>query len=111
MNMARRTGTSARAQALARAADAVARRDAQRLAREKAVEAALAEFFQAQDEVERIRADAEKAAAAFDPVMRDAVRSLDRLGESRAGIAELTGTPLARVREFLADVAMAAPSI
>jgi len=106
MNMARRTGASARIQALAKAADAVARRDADRIAREKAVQAALAEFFQAQGEVERIHADAERTAAPFDAAMREAVRALDRLGETRTGIAELTGVSLIRLREYLAENAV-----
>jgi hypothetical protein len=101
--MARRSGASARSLALAKATEAVARRDAERIAREKAVQAALVEFFQAQGEVERIRADAEKAAAPFDAAMRDAVRALDRLGETRAGITGLTGLPLTWVREYLTD--------
>jgi hypothetical protein len=101
--MARRSGASARSLALTKAIEAVARRDAERIAREKAVQAALVEFFQAQGEVERIRADAEKAAAPFDAAIRDAVRALDQLSETRAGITALTGVPLARVREYLTD--------
>lgn len=106
--MARRTGASARSLALARATEAVARRDAERIAREKAIQAALIEFFQAQGEVERITADAERAAAPFDAAMRDALCTLDRLGETRAGITALTGVPLTRVREYLTDSATAA---
>ena len=105
MNMTRRTGASARSLALAKATEAVARRDAERIAREKAIQAALIEFFQAQGEVERIRADAERAAAPFDAAMRDAMCALDRLGETRAGISNLTGVPLTRVREYLIDSA------
>ena len=107
MNMTRRTGASARAQALAKAADAVARRDAERIAREKAVQDALAHFFQAEGEVARLRAEADQAAAPFDAAMRDAVRALDRLGETRAGIAELTSVALTRVREYLVESAPA----
>ena len=103
MNMARRTGVSARSRALAKATEAVARRDAERIAREKAVQAALIEFFQAQGEIERIRTEAEKAAAPFGAEMRDAVRALDRLGETRAGITALTGVAPTRVREYLTD--------
>ena len=103
--MTRRSGVSARSLALAKATEAVARRDAARIAREKTVQAALIEFFQAQGEVERVRVEAEKAAAPFDAAMRDAVRALDRLGETRAGIAALTGVPPMRVREYLADEA------
>ena len=101
--MARRTGASARTQALAKAAEAVARRDAERIAREKKLQDILADFYHAQSEVERIRREADAAATPFDDAMRDAVRALDALDEGRAGIAELTGMPLARVREYLAD--------
>jgi hypothetical protein len=106
MNMSRRAGASARTKALAKAAEAVAHRDAERIAREKAVQESLAEFFQAQDQIDRIRVAAERAGVPFDEAMRDAVRRLDHLGESRTGIAELTGLPLTRVRGYLAaDVA------
>ena len=99
--MARRTGASARTLALTKAQEAVAQRDAERIKREKQVEAALADFYQAQGEVERIRAAAEVAAAPFEATIRDSVRSLDRLGETRPGIAGLTGLPLSRVRDCL----------
>lgn len=105
--MTRRVGASARARALVKAADAVARRDAERIAREKAVQAALAEFFHAQGEIERIRADAEKTAAPFQQAARDAVRALDTLGETRTGIAALTGLALAQVRDYIVDDAAA----
>lgn len=100
--MARRSGTSARARALARAAEAVAHRDAERIEREKRLQAALADLYQAQAEVDRIHDTAAKAAAPFQAAIRDAVRTLDNLGESRGGIAALTGLPLIRVREHLA---------
>jgi hypothetical protein len=109
MNMGRRAGTSTRAQALAKAADAVARRDAQRIARDKAIQAALAQFFQAQDEVERIRTEARTAEEPFDTAARNAIRTLDRLGETRTGIAELTGLPLTKVREYLTEDHCASP--
>ena len=101
--MTRRSGSSTRAQALLKAAEAVARRDAERIAREKAVQAELAEFFHAQGEIERIYAEAGKVATPFEQIARDAVRALDRLGENRTGIAELTGLPVARVREYVLD--------
>lgn len=103
MNMARRSGPSARAQALARAVEAVARRDAERIAREKAVQATLTEFFHAQGEIERIHVAAEKAAAPFERIARDAVRTLGQLGETRSGIAELTGLPVVRVRDYVVE--------
>jgi ABC-type transporter Mla subunit MlaD len=109
VNMGRRSGTSSRAKALVKAAEAVARRDTERIAREKKLQAALADFYHAQDEVERIRREAQAAIAPFDATMRDAVRALHALDEGRAGIAELTGLPLPRVREYLADSDTAAP--
>ena len=81
----------------------MARRDAERIEREKRLQTVLAEFFHAQGEAERIREAADVAAAPFDATMRDSVRTLDALGETRAGIANLTGLPLTRVREHLAD--------
>jgi hypothetical protein len=104
MNMSRRSGTSAKAQALAKATEAVARRDAERIEREKRLQATLAEFFHAQGEVARIRTTADKAAAPFDAAMRDAVQAIEGLGETRAGIASLTGLPASRVREYLTTV-------
>jgi hypothetical protein len=81
----------------------VAQRDAERIKREKQLEAALADFYQAQGDVERIYMAAEAAAAPFEARIREAVRSLDRLGETRPGIAGLTGLSLSRVRDCLAD--------
>jgi hypothetical protein len=107
VNMTRRSGTGIRSQALARAADAVARRDAQRLAREKAVQGALADLFQAQAAVDKIHAEAQRAAQPFDEVIRDAVSTLGALGETRVGIAELTGLPLMSVRHYLTASASA----
>jgi len=104
--MARRTGASARTQALAKATEAVARRDAERIAREKHLQATLADFYQAQGEVERIHNEADIAAAPFEASIQDAVRTLDNLGETRAGIAGLTGLSLPRVRECLAETAV-----
>lgn len=82
----------------------MARRDAERIAREKHLQATLADFYQAQGEVERIHSEAEIAAAPFEASIQDAVRTLDRLGETRAGIAGLTGLSLPRVRECLAEI-------
>jgi hypothetical protein len=88
---------------LNKAADAVARRDAARIEREKILQAALADFFQAQEAVERIYVEATKTAEPHEEAMRAAVRAIDRLDEPRAGIAELTGLSVVRVREYLAD--------
>lgn len=101
--MARRTGTSARTQALAKATEAVARRDAERIARDKHLQAALADFYHAQGQVERIHQEAETATAPFEASIQEAVRTLDRLGETRAGIAGLTGLSMPRVREYLTE--------
>lgn len=103
VNMARRTGASARTLALTKAQEAVAQRDAERIKREKQLEAALADFYQAQGDMERIYMAAEAAAAPFEARIREAVRSLDRLGETKPGIAGLTGLSLSRVRDCLAD--------
>lgn len=88
---------------MSKAADAVARRDAARIEREKILQATLADFFQAQEAVERIYVEATKTAEPHEAAMRAAVRAIDRLDEPRAGIAELTGLSVVRVREYLAD--------
>lgn len=95
---------------MVKAQEAVAQRDAERIRREKQVEAALADFYQAQSEVERIHAAAEVAAAPFEATIRESVRSLDRLGETRPGIAGLTGLPLSRVRDYISDAVSSAPA-
>ena len=110
VNMTRRTGASAKAQALAKATEAVARRDAERIEREKRLQTTLMEFFHAQGEAERIRAAADDAAAPFDAAMRDSVRALEDIGETRAGIASLTGLSLSRVREQLVAEGDLAPT-
>lgn len=101
MNMSRRTGTSARALALTKATEAVARRDAHRIEREKRLQATLTELFHAQAEAERIRTAAEHAAAPFEEAVRRAVIAIEALGETRSGIATLTGLPFSRVRDYL----------
>ena len=50
-----RRGSSARAAALRRAQEAKAQRDAERMHRETRIEAALADYYQATAEAERIR--------------------------------------------------------
>ena len=80
----------------------MAQRDAERIKRERQLEAALADFYEAQGEVERIHRAAEGAAAPFEATMRESVRSLDRLGETKPGIARLTGLSLSHVRGCLA---------
>lgn len=101
MNMSRRTGTSARALALTKATEAVARREAHRIEREKRLQATLAELFHAQAEAERIRTAAERAAAPFEEAVRRSVIAIEALGETRSGIASLTGLPFSRIRDYL----------
>jgi hypothetical protein len=109
--MARR-GTS-RAEALRRAQEAKAQRDAERMRREARVEAALADYYQATAEAERIRAaarrkadgitaEAVKAAARPLAAARDAVRRLRELLGGNAEVAELCGISTAMVRDILA---------
>lgn len=108
--MARRTGASARILALTKAQEAVAQRDAERIKREKQLEATLADYYQARGEVERIHGDAEAAAAPFEAAIREAVRCLDRLGETRTGIVGLTGLAFPQVRDYLSGVASNEPA-
>ncbi|MEY9860589.1 hypothetical protein ABH935_006226 [Catenulispora sp. GAS73] len=108
--MARRTGASARTLALTKAQEAVALRDAERIKREKELEKVLADYFQAQAETQRIRDDAEAKVAPFEAVIREAVLKLDQLGETRAGIAALTGLPLLRVRDYFVESGPKAPA-
>ena len=96
--------------ALTKAQEAVAQRDAERIRREKQLEAALVDYYRAQGEVERIHKDAEVAAAPFEATMRGAVRCLDRLGETRTGIAALTGLTLPQVRDCLSGAASNEPA-
>src|SRR5580693_8032775 len=111
-HMARR-GTF-RAEAIRRAHEAKAQRDAERMRREAQIEAALADYYQATAEAERIRsaaarraegviAEAEKAAAEPLGAARDAVRRLRDLLGGNAQVAELCGISAATVREILAS--------
>jgi hypothetical protein len=107
-----RRGTS-RAEAVRRAHEAKAQRDAARKRREADIEAALADYYQATAEANRIRsaarhkadatlADAERAAAGPDKAASDAARSLRDLLGGAAEVAELCGISAAAVRELLA---------
>ena|GEM_PF-5432600 len=96
--------------ALTKAQEAVAQRDAERIKREKQLEAALVDYYRAQGEVERIHRDAEVAAAPFEATMRGAVCCLDRLGETRTGIATLTGLTLPQVRDCLSGAVSNEPA-
>lgn len=104
---------SARAAAVRRAQEAKQERDARRLAREREVELALADFFeqstraaqqraQAMERAARLIADADAAAAEPDGLAAAAVARLDALGETRAMIAELTGLNPAVIRDVVA---------
>ncbi len=110
--MTTRRGTS-RAEALRRAHEAKAQRDAARKQHEADIEAALADYYQATAEANRIRsaarrkadatlADAERAATGPDQATRDAVRRLRDLLGGTAEVAELCGISAAAVRELLA---------
>ena len=109
-----RRGSSARAAALRRAQEAKAQRDAERMHREAQIEAALADYYQATAEAERIRsaarrkadqisAEAEQAAARPLTAAREAVRRLKDLVGGTAKVASLCGITTAAVREILAD--------
>ena len=89
-----------------------AERDAQRLALENAVDAAVADFFEAAagtaeilEEAKRraaaLIASAQAAAAGSRQTARDAIRQLRDLGETQADIAALTGLPAREIREVL----------
>ncbi len=105
--------SATRAKALRAAQQAKARRDADRLRREKAVESALADFYEetahaehiravAMDRAQKLLADAEAAAAAPEERARAAVPALHELGETREQIGELTGLALTDIRGMLA---------
>ncbi|MGA2830220.1 MAG: hypothetical protein ABSF03_29400 [Streptosporangiaceae bacterium] len=109
--MARR-GASARAAALRRAQQAKAARDAVRLRREKDIEAALADYFEATERAERIRADArrkadrlladaEQAADAPWQTARAAVHRLRALVGTATEVASLCGISVSEVRAAL----------
>jgi hypothetical protein len=109
-----RRGSSARAAALRRAQQAKAGRDAERVLRERQIEIALADWFEATARAERIRDEASrKAAAVIDAgeqaaagpagEARDAVRRLRELTGSNGEVAALCGISTAAVRELLAE--------
>ncbi len=109
-----RRRTSVRAAAIRRAHEAKAQRDAERLARERAIEAALADYFEAseraaairaeaQRKADKILADAEAAAGTPETAGRDAVRRLRELTGSHAEAAGLCGLTVVTVRAMLRD--------
>jgi hypothetical protein len=109
--MTRRRG-SIRAAAIRRAQEAKAQRDAERLAREREIEAALADYFEAIGRAAAIRADArrkadkivddaEAAAKPSEAAGRGAVYRLRALTGSHADVAELCGLAVSAVRALL----------
>ncbi len=108
--------TVSRAAAVRAAQDAKARRDAERLRRERMVDGALADFYEAMARAEALREQAraraarlieqaELAAAEPEQAARTAVARLHNLGESREQIADLTGLRPVEVRAMLAESA------
>jgi len=104
-----RASAGVRARALRRARAAQAPAQARRQARQRGVEAALAAYFEAADQAERIRRAAaaraqkiltagEQAAAVHDATAGRAVWRLRELGEVNAEIARMCGTTVAKVR-------------
>jgi len=111
-----RRGPSARAAALRRAQQAKAARDADRLRREKDIEAALADYFQATEQAGRIRAEgrrkadqlltgADRAAHPPEQSAAAAVRRLRDLVGSAAEVAALCGIATSSVRAMIAESA------
>jgi hypothetical protein len=111
-----RRSRSRRADAERQARIAKAARDAAREAHERAIEKALADYFEAQARAEAIRtgararadaalADGERAAAQSMTAICTAIRTLRDLCGSNAEVAELCGVPVADVRELLAATA------
>jgi hypothetical protein len=107
-----RRGRGRRADAERQARLAKAARDAAREARERAIEKALADYFEAWAQAEAVRAaareradaalaDGERAAAESMTAICTAIRTLRDLCGSNAEVAELCGIPVADIREFL----------
>ncbi len=104
--------SASRSAAVKAAQEAKARRDALRLAHERMVESALADWYEGRARAEELRqraearaaqllADAEAAAAEPEAAARRALRMLAGLGEARDQIAGLTGLTLTEVRAAL----------
>lgn len=111
---------AARADAVRKAHEATAERDTQRRQRDRQIEDALADYYQAAADAERIRAAArrkadsaiaagEQAAAGPADAIRDAVRRLRELLGGNAEVAQLCGITTAQVREYLAVAAAGQP--
>ena len=98
-----KASSGVRAAAVRKAHEATARRDAERLKRERELEAALIDFYAALAHIEKVRAKAACDAAPFEHDAEEAVRRMARLGEPVAAVAELTKLPSTQVRAILAD--------
>ena len=105
---------SARADAIRRAHEAKAARDAARQHREALIDSALADYYQAAALAERIRAaarskcgdvlaEAERTAGPQDAAAAQAVRRLRELLGGTAETAQLRGLSTAAVRDLLAS--------
>ena len=92
-----------RATAVRRAHEATARRDAERIRRERELEAALVDYYAALARIEKIRSKAAREVEPFEQSAEEAVRRMARLGEPVAAIAELTQLPAVQVRATLAS--------
>ena len=114
-----RRGSSRRAAALRRAQQAKAARDAAAARREQQIEAALADYFEAAEQADRVRSDArrkadavleaaEQAAAVPLAAVRDAVRRLRELTGRTSDVASLCAITAAAVRDLLTAPADAA---
>jgi hypothetical protein len=101
-NTSKSSTSGVRAAAIRRAHEATARRDAERLRRERDLEAALVDFYAALARIEKIRAKAAHDAEPFERDADEAVRRMASLGEPVATIAELTKLPSSQVRGILA---------
>jgi hypothetical protein len=98
------------------AQQAKASRDAAGALREQQIEAALADYFEAVSQADRVRADARRKAdllldgaeqAVAEPLVAacDAVRRLRELTGSSSEVASLLGITVAAVRDLLAQPA------
>lgn len=107
-----RRRASIRAAAIRRAQEAKAQRDAERLGRERQIEAALADYFEATGRAAAIRAEArrkadkaladgEAAAGTPETASRDAVFRLRALTGSHAEAAGLCGLTVTAMRAML----------
>jgi len=102
LNMSKSNSSGVRAAAVRRAHEATSRRDAERIQRERELEAALVDFYAALARIEKVRAKAAREVEPFEHSADEAVRRMARLGEPVTSIAELTKLPNSQVRAALA---------